>query len=295
MTSTTSLLRASPEPPQPAASDDHERATSGAHTLCRSVTRSPDVRGRGGRRAGSRARRVTRASAAAEDVRDAAARAGRQRLALQRVLEALGRDALGRAVHGQQGEEVAGRARQRARAADDVDPALAEVRVDLGARVALVAEQEHRAEQVIEPSAARADDDDPGRLERDRGVERELEVGRVLGGRMPLDAGARRFGCCEPCRRDRVEVADREVDVQPERERPVDAAVGGDHDGRRRAAPGSGSPEECPPATTMMVSGFTRIPPLALPRSGSAGRWRVEPPSQPGRARAPRFASAIVA
>ena len=48
---------------------------------------------------------------------------------------------------------------------------------------------------------------------------------------MSLDARAGRLGGGEPGRRDRVEVADRDVDVQAERERSVDAAVGGDHGG----------------------------------------------------------------
>ena len=133
------------------------------------------------------------------------------------------------AVHREQGEKVARGARERARAADDGDPRVAEIRIDLGRCVALVGEEEHRAEQVVEAATARADDDDSGWAERDRRVERELEIGRVLGRRVPLDPRACRLGCGEPCRGDGVEVADREVDVQPERERPVDAAVGGDH------------------------------------------------------------------
>ena len=108
-------------------------------------------------------------------------------------------------------------------------PVVVEVRIDRGARIAGVAEQQDRAEQVVEPAAGAADHEDARWLEGDCRVERELEVGRVLGRRVPLDHGARRFGRREPCRRDRVEVADRAIDAKPQRERAVDARVGRDH------------------------------------------------------------------
>ena len=50
---------------------------------------------------------------------------------------------------------LAGRARQGALAADHPDAVVVEVRIDRGARIALVAEQQERAEQVVEPAAAR--------------------------------------------------------------------------------------------------------------------------------------------
>ena len=148
---------------------------------------------------------------------------------MERVLEPARRDPFGRAVDRQQRDDLAGRACQRARAADHREPVAVEVRIDRGARVTGVAEQQDRAEQVVEPAAGVADHEDVRGLERDRSVERELEVGRVLRGRVPLDHGARRLGGCEPGRRDRVEVADRAIDAEPERECPVDARVGRDH------------------------------------------------------------------
>ena len=91
-----------------------------------------------------------------EDVRDPAARAGRQGLVAERVLEPLGRDALRRRrAAGSRERSSPGRSRERARAADDVRLRRAEPGVDRHARVALVREQQQRAEQVVEPAAAR--------------------------------------------------------------------------------------------------------------------------------------------
>ena len=152
--------------------------------------------------------------------------------------------------------------------------------VDRRARVALVTEQQQRAEQVVEPAAARADHEDAGGLERDRGIERELEVGRILGGGMALDPGPGGLGGGEPGRGDRVEVADRDVDVRPSasaRSMPPSAAITSAPGG----SVGQAALEGCPPATTTMVSCCTRIPPLALPRSGSAGRRRGSRPLSP--------------
>ena len=92
--------------------------------------------------------------------------------------------------------------------------AVAEVGLEVRGPVALVAEQEHHAEQVVEPAAARADHDDACRLEGDGGVERELEIRGVLCRRVPLDPCAVGLGGREPLGRDRVEVADREIDAQ---------------------------------------------------------------------------------
>ena len=64
-----------------------------------------------------------------------------------------------------------------------------------------------------------------------------------------------------------VEVADRDVDGEPERERRVDSAVGCDHVGVGRQVGQDGGP--APAATTTTVSVCCTLPPLALPRSGS--------------------------
>ena len=174
-------------------------------------------------------------------------------------------------------------------------PVVVEVRVDRGARVAGVAEQQDRAEQVVEPAAGAADHEDARRLEGDCRVERELEVGRVLGRRVPLDRAL------PPLRPPRA------LPSRPSRSRrsPDRCEAPARAPGRRPSRPRS---RVHPPAARARGQGrdalrqrrrrsraSTRIPPLALPRSGSAGRRRVEPPSQPGRARAPRFAAAILA
>ncbi len=66
---------------------------------------------------------------------------------------------------------------------------------------------------MVEPAAGAADDDDPSRPQRSRRVERQLEVGRVLVDRVPLepDAGALELG--QAAGADRVEVADGEIDA----------------------------------------------------------------------------------
>ena len=76
--------------------------------------------------------------------------------------------------------------------------------------VAVGAEQEQRREQVVEPAAVAARGRGCARAERDRGVERELEIGRVLLRRVTLDAYAGGLRDRDGLGRGRVEVADRE-------------------------------------------------------------------------------------
>ena len=81
-----------------------------------------------------------------------------------------------------------------------------------------------------------------------RGVERELEVGGVLGYGVALDHGAGGDGGVEVGRVGGVEIADDEVDGEPERERVVEPGVGGDHElgraGRQSAGGGRIAPRE---------------------------------------------------
>ena len=179
---------------------------------------------------------MIRASAAAKTFETPRVVPGLSVSSCKRILEPARRDACGRAVHGQQRDEVAGRARQRPRPTDHRDPVAVQIRIDRRRRITGVGEQQDRAEQVVEPAAGAADDEDPRGLERDGSVERELEIGRVLGGRVPLDDRSRRFGGREPGGRDRVEIADRTIDAEPEREPTVDACVCRDHIGAARAA-----------------------------------------------------------
>ena len=65
---------------------------------------------------------------------------------------------------------------------------------------------------------------------RQRVVERELEVGRLLVDRMALDAHARSLGGAHGGRARRVEVADEHVDAQSERRRVLEPRVGRDHE-----------------------------------------------------------------
>ena len=86
---------------------------------------------------------------------------------------------------------------------------------------------------MVEAAAGARDDEDAPPPECERLVERQLEIGRVLPGRVRDDAGPGRAGGGECFGRDRVEIADHDVDLEPERERAIETAVGGD-DGRCR-------------------------------------------------------------
>ena len=109
-----------------------------------------------------------------------------------------------------------------------------------------------------------------------------------------LDARARRLDGGEPFGRDRVEVADREVDVQAELERPVDAAVGGDH-GRAVGQLAVGPAEGMPSGNDDNGFGLHAHTSAGITQIRFCGSVARQPPSQPGRARAPRFAAAILA
>ena len=74
--------------------------------------------------------------------------------------------------------------------ADHVHERVADEGVELDLLVAFRAQQEERREEVVEAAAGARDDEDAPRPERERLVERELEVGRVLRGRVRDDAGA---------------------------------------------------------------------------------------------------------
>ncbi len=147
-------------------------------------------------------------------------------LAAQRVGEAFGHDPRGRATEGEERDELAGASAQAALAPDDVDERVAEHGVHLHAGEIVAAQDQQLAEQVVEPALDAADHEDPARLPGDGRAERELEIGRVLLGRMAFCPVAQ---LRERPRRDRVEVADCELDLQAEREGVVGSAVRGDH------------------------------------------------------------------
>ena len=83
---------------------------------------------------------------------------------------------------------------------------------------------------MVEAALDPAYDEDASRLVGERCAERELEVGRVLVDRVALDRprGLDRRRCR------RVEVADREVDLEPQREGVIRASVGRDDASARR-------------------------------------------------------------
>ena len=161
--------------------------------------------------------------------------------------------------------------------------------VDLGARVALAAEQQHatRAGGRAGRRPSRRRRSEPGSSAIAASSASSRSVASLAAGCRSIRAPGRLRGG-EPGRRDGVEVADREVDVQAERERPVDAAVGGDHGralGRkRRHGPARGLPSGNDD-DRFVLHAHTSAGITQIRFCGSAAR---QPPSQPGRARAPR-------
>ena len=108
---------------------------------------------------------------------------------------------------------------------------------------------------MVEPPLGARDDEHAAGSERDCLVEGELEVGRVLGGRVAGRPGARAARAAQRSSEDRVEVADHDVDHETERARAVGAAVGGE-DGRAPRARTTAGPG--PAATTTTSGSFTR-------------------------------------
>ena len=160
-----------------------------------------------------------------EDVRHAARRARRERLGGERILESRGGDACRRAAERHERDDLARGPREPSLAAHDVDERLADEGVELETRESIRSELEERGEQMVETAARARDDEHAPGAERDRLVQGELEVGRVLRDRMPHDprAGPLRRGDGRLGRR--VEIADHDVDVEPERECALEAAV----------------------------------------------------------------------
>ena len=113
--------------------------------------------------------------------------------------------------------------------ADDVHLTVAHVRLHRHARVALGRQHQDVGEKVVETTTVATDHDDPRRRQLEGAIERELEIGLVLGHRMTLDGCAGRGGRGQRLGRDGVEVADDHIDGLVQGERSVQSGVGCDH------------------------------------------------------------------
>ncbi len=82
---------------------------------------------------------------------------------------------------------------------------------------------------MVEPAALGGEHEDASGAQGECEVESELEVGRVLLLRMALDAHPRCLCDSDGLGGGRVEVAYRHGHVEAERERVLEALVGGDH------------------------------------------------------------------
>lgn len=99
--------------------------------------------------------------------------------------------------------------------------------VDLDATVGLSAEKQELTEQMVEPPAVHANHEDAAGAKRQRGIERELQISRILCGRVALDSRPCPLESRKRLRGERVKVSDRDIDVQAERKREVCTAVRG--------------------------------------------------------------------
>ena len=172
---------------------------------------------------------------------------------------------------------------ERARAADDVDPRRRRRSASTcDARVPLRGEEQQRRELVVEPAAvarrargcARAPSRPPRRA-RARGRSRPSPPDGARSATPALSAAATASGEAES------KSPTASVTSRPSASAcssPLSAATTGAPSGDAERAADAAALRPTPPPRSLP----TRLPPLALPRSGSAGRRRVRPPSQPG-------------
>ena len=111
---------------------------------------------------------------------------------------------------------------------------------------------------MVQATAVAGKNVDPRRCQLERGVERELQVGRVLRLRMANDLHTCRRGGFERVRRHGVEVPDGRRRREPECTRVLETAVRGDHGRAGRHAERGLSRGGAPPATTTTASSVMR-------------------------------------
>ena len=210
---------------------------------------------------------------------------------MERVPQARRPHAAGGSTGGEQRAQVARRARQTRRAVDDGDEGVIQTRLDVDVGERRRREQQHVGEEVVESSAGATDDDHVRRTGRARCVQRELEVALVLLGGIPADLGAAGDGGLDRGRIGRVEVSDDEVDVPAQRERVLDARVGGDGEDFVRQARRARSVDRLTAREDERHARFGRLHdpslrrnyPVQVPRVGDAAtHTSARPPSQPG-------------
>ena len=147
------------------------------------------------------------------------------------VEESVGVHALGRTVHGQERDQVAGPTGELGDGpgAGDVHPRLAHHGADHQVGEAGRAEHEGVGQEVVEAAAVASEHDDAPCAERLGGVEGELEVGGVLVDGVAFDPGPACGQAVEGVGVQRVEVADEVADGQTRSQGVIGAGVGGDH------------------------------------------------------------------
>lgn len=156
-----------------------------------------------------------------EFVRDATARAGDERLAVQRIAKTARRDPDRRAMDGEERSQLARSADQSPLIANDVHGGGTKLRVHLHTRIRVRGEQQKHAEQMVEAAAFGANDDDPLRLKFKRRRQCKLEIGRVLVYTMPFHTS----NPGQRLSRDGVEIADQEIHLDPQHPGKIRATV----------------------------------------------------------------------
>ena len=83
-------------------------------------------------------------------------------------------------MHSDERDQLARLAHQGALASNHMHGGYAELRIDLDVCEEVAREHEEPAEEMVEPAARAADDEDPLRLEPKGRKQRQLKIGRVL-------------------------------------------------------------------------------------------------------------------
>ena len=206
-----------------------------------------------------------------EHVRDATGRAGLERLTVQRVREPFGSHILSRPVEREERDGSPG-SPSIARSPRTTYTRAAPMKASISTDSYRLEPRATASRKVVEPTAVAAEHDDPlrhrARRERARDRSRPSLPGAARRS-SPASARATTSG-------GRVEVADCDRHLEAERDRMLESLVRGDHghaERHLRSPSGSEGSRLLPPP----LPRSTRFPPLALPRSGSAGRRRRRP------------------
>lgn len=157
---------------------------------------------------------------------------------MKRIFQSISDDAVGVAADGNKGDSVTdvpadvegGRAVQKRDLLCPINQTNADVcSRDFGraAKAVAMSQQKHIGQRLIPPATQCAEDDDLGYALGDSVIEGEFEISFVLARRITKDACPRSFECGDAIRRNRVEVADKNMWIEAQGQAMVCPAIGG--------------------------------------------------------------------